>query len=445
MTLHKYDRLVKLKIKILALFILTATIVHGNNMQQKNANQVIDKLDSIILLSSSAKKSIIKIDSVSYLTSKHVEKLENNINEQKVKIEELDYTISNPKSDFYQEYIYPIIISLIAAFIFWMAFSYLPEKKRENQVRNKIDFDIYQIYMKLFHLIDGIFKHSSHSPSYYQKKIKTNTLTKEEIRLGLQNKCLNESYIYYPELIGKLFPIGKNIYDSERKINKLIDRLFDFSIFLKSSEILLFENIRTKLSTYGLENYNKSAFTDINGVRLQPVDPSLNYMRNNLWDIYILFCEVQKLMFKNKFENREIFLFKVQFLFSQHKYNKVLKILKRNKENYKNDVNFIEQYTFRCLYCLKKKKEAFNKIEELFKKDLDLISNRNFIKDYLNDEKITYLLKKYYSEEKRERLSQIIKEEEIKANHFIKQAEWLENFYIQKLEQTKKNAAQHKI
>ena len=149
----------------------------------------------------------------------------------------------------------------------------------------------------MFSIFDIIMKLNTHSPSHYQKDIRGINLKKSDFELGLQNKCLNEHYLFYPELRHALLPIGKSLYERVKKIDATIDRLFNFSYYLKSHEILFLEKIRTKLNTYDLENYNRQAISVIGNQKLYPVNPSLSYMSNNIFELFELFNELQKMVF----------------------------------------------------------------------------------------------------------------------------------------------------
>ncbi|AWY01205.1 hypothetical protein A8139_15475 [Marinomonas primoryensis] len=92
----------------------------------------------------------------------------------------------------------PILLSVVAAIVFWLVFSYLPERKRRKKLRPIVELALFDAYKKLFSLFDLVMRHSSHSPSFFQSKIRAGNLSEEDIQLGLQNKCLNESYLYDP-------------------------------------------------------------------------------------------------------------------------------------------------------------------------------------------------------------------------------------------------------
>ena len=93
-------------------------------------------------------------------------------------------------------FIYPVLLSLISALIFWITFSYYPEKKREKKIRPIVELDLLNIYKSLFSIFDTIMRHQENSPSDYQSVIRSGALSFNDIKLGIQNKCLNSNYLY---------------------------------------------------------------------------------------------------------------------------------------------------------------------------------------------------------------------------------------------------------
>lgn len=241
--------------------------------------------------------------------------LNGKINEQNAKIDRLNARLENkdPKTinEVVSSFTESIILSIIAAIIFWLAFSFFPEKYRRDKIRPKLDLDIYQVYGTLFSIFDLIMRSNDHSPSTFQNKINGNKLNIEDIELGLQNKCLNETYLY-DQNVSKLLITGKNIFEKANKIDEITERLFSFSNYLAAGEILLLEQIRKKLQVYDLKGFSRSAVSVIGNTQYMPVNPSLSYMKNNLFDLDQLFIQLRSIVFKNKHIDRDILLNKIQ-------------------------------------------------------------------------------------------------------------------------------------
>ena len=156
-----------------------------------------------------------------------------------------------------KDFAYAILLNIAAAVIFWFVFAFLPERRRRNKLRPKLEFGIYQVYSILFAQFDTVMRPNAHSPSTFQKKIKGKTLNADDIELGLQNKCLNDSFLYDQNVSRFLMPIGKQMREERSRIDRSIDRTFAFSGYLTTAEILLLERIRGKLEVYDLDRQAK--------------------------------------------------------------------------------------------------------------------------------------------------------------------------------------------
>lgn len=431
--------------KFIFTILLTFFLIHvlsGQDkkiMDKQSRNSVEFRLDSVLGdYKFQHKQSLQVIDSLISDIHETNGLIFKSIELQNAKLEDLEKKITHTDSSAFRDFFYPILLSIIAAIIFWFAFSYYPERSRKKRIRVKLDLEIYQVYTKIFSLFDTVLRKNNHSPSDYQSQIRGGLLNRRDIEIGLQNKCLNETYLYYPEIQNTLLPIGKSLYNSIQKIDRDIDRLFNFSMYLHPDEILLFENIRNKLYTYDLENHERSSISIIGGMQLKPVNPSLSYMANNFNELYELFKQLQKLVFRNKFENRNVFVSKVQYHFYSGQYEETIKVIKNNSHKYSKDENFFDWYVFQSLYKLNKLPESYKLLESLFEKKAHLVSSRSFLKDYLNDKIIQDLLNKYYSVKDLSELDKVIKKEELIEKAFIDSAKSLEEFYAKKIEENSK-------
>lgn len=433
---------------ITALTLLLTLSLFGLGQQSKslvagNANKVSEiKIDSIAnTINSNQVELSNKIDSsfiVISILKEEIRQLKGEIDNQSRQLEMLDNKIGNPSFGVFNEFIYPVLLSIIAAIIFWVAFSYIPEKNRKNKIRSKIELEVYQVYRSLFALFDTVMEANLHSPSNYQQKIRGCSLKPRDIELGLQNKCLNEHFLYDIAVKDKLLPIGKILSGNISKIDQTIDRIFNFSMYLDSDEILLLENIRTKLHVYDLEDYRKEAVSTIGDLKLYPVNPSLSYLKSNLSDIYELFVELQDAVFSNKFENRDIFINKVQHYYYNEQYDMTIKELEKGGKHYPKDKGFLDFYFVLAKYKLNFKNEAYKKVEDIFESKPNLLSIRDFIKEILTDEKIKELLNKYFSESDFKEFHSVIQKEELFKNSFISNAKQLEGYYKLKSVKTRK-------
>ena len=134
--------------------------------------------------------------------------------------------------------------------IFWITFSYIPNRNRRKKLRPVLELDVFQVYNSLFSLFDLIMRHRENSPSNYQNNIRGGLLTQTDIELGLQNKCLNESYLFDTNINKHLMVIGEEIFERSNNIDQLINKILNLSQYATAEEIILLEQIRQKIRKY---------------------------------------------------------------------------------------------------------------------------------------------------------------------------------------------------
>ena len=343
----------------------------------------------------------------------------------KENFEKLNNTSFNINKDF----TYPTILSIVSAVIFWFAFSYIPEKRRASKIRPKLELDMYNVHKDVFWIFDTVMSWSNKSPSMYQGKIKSNRLSLEDIELGLQNKCLNESYLFDKEIRDKLLVVGHLLYKLSSKIEKTVDHIFSFSQYLTADEIILLEKILKKLQTYDLANYNESAISDFNGIALRPVNPSISYMKDNLFELYQLFNELGVIIYNNKYYDWGVAIDKIQYLYSNQEYKRCIKHINKALSSFPLHKDFLGNYTFLCKYMLNKGNISDTVIDDFLNKNSDLISSRSTFKKILTDGKVEKLMAKHYSTEKIKELHNVIHKEDLLLENFNNNASILKDYY----------------
>lgn len=303
----------------------------------------------------------------------------------------------------YQELLLPIFLGYLLSYLFYMITIYLPEKERYNQIRPKIEQQQYYVYTRLFQLVDSLFEQH-----FYQEKIRAGTLSEDDFKLALQNKCLNRTYLY-DEYASWFVLIGEKLKSISKEIENEINKIYVFHDYLFGEEINLLGDIRTKLFTYDFDM--NAVNTIINGEEFRPLCPNIAYMYRNYYEIYKLFLQLQKVVFNNKFENRDLVISKIQYYFYSKQYTQCQVVIKNRTDEYVDDKNFMMCYYIKTLYELNNKMSAFENLEELFKNKLDILSWRDLVKDLINDEEVQILLKKYYSNEEINNMENVIKQE----------------------------------
>ncbi len=332
-------------------------------------------------------------------------------------------------------FIYPVLLSLISALIFWITFSYYPEKKRGKKIRPIVELDFLNIYNSLFSIFDTIMKHQENSPSEYQSVIRSGALSLNDIKLGIQNKCLNSNYLYDENVNPQLIIIGKSIYESSVHIDYLVDKIISFSQYTSAEEILLLEEIRTELRKYdfGDENIEKNPGSSIAGKIYLPTIPIIYYRVKNFYDLYELFLKLQQLVLKkNRRFDRNIFIYKMQYLFHSKSYKKCKKFIDKNKVKFKKEANLFNNYYALCEYNLGNKSRFYSCIDSIYKDRPyrgSLVSSRETLKDFVTDKKVIEILARYHSKEEIEKLEAIVKEDIKRKDTFIKNNRNLSEYF----------------
>jgi hypothetical protein len=347
------------------------------------------------------------------------------------------FKIKKIKYQYIKDFIFPILLSIIAAIIFWCVFSYYPEKARQNKIRPKLDLDMYYVYANLYSIFDLAMQANYNSPSNFQSKIKGKKLKKEDIELGLQNKCLNETYLYDDNVKYQLLVIGKSLFERANKIDLTVERLFSFSNYLTADEIILLETIRKKLQVYELSDYNRSVTSLLRSPLLKPVNPSLSYMSQNLFELYELFIQLQELVFNNKYSNRNISIGRVKYYYETRQFNKCKKEINRVYTKYPKDKNYLDFYLFLSEYMSGSKEKSYKMLDNIFKNNPHLVSSRGFLDDLLQYKKVIVLIEKYYSENEIDELEAVLNREKLSHRRYIGQAKSLRKYYRNKLEEIK--------
>lgn len=296
----------------------------------------------------------------------------------------------------------PILLSVVAAIVFWLAFSYLPEKKRCNKLRPIVELALFDTYKQIFYLFDLVMRHRSHSPSFFQSKIRAGNLSENDIKLGLQNKCLNESYLYDPNVKDALLVVGEEILDRTLDIDELANKVLCFHTYATAEELVLLEKIREKIRVYdfGERHIKRPCGSTINGKMYRPVDPSISYRYKNFFELYQLFCQLQKLVLNHRPLDRDRFLYKMQSLYHSGQYKLCSKLIHSEGSRFEKDSTLYRNYLALSERELGRMKSFYKIIEDTYKSRPyggALVSSRGFFQDLLCDNKLIEILAQFHS------------------------------------------------
>lgn len=201
-----------------------------------------------------------------------------------------------------QEVLIAVITSLVASIIFWFAFNLIPEKRRYNKVRPKVEFDIYEIFTRLGGYIGIALEINEYGGSFSFEPIKTGTASKDDFDFWLQNKCLNASY-QFDEMGKSLLLVGNRLEKSATEICDKIEKCATYYSFMTAEEILLLRKISAKVSVY---SYNMPAETKVGESVFLPVVPNISYMAENFYELSLLYADLQRLVWAYKKIDRSI-------------------------------------------------------------------------------------------------------------------------------------------
>lgn len=320
-----------------------------------------------------------------------------------------------------------IILSLFSATIFWLLFSYLPKIKRLKKIRPKVNQDLETITTNLYATFTTIFKSSRSVNIIYNKKILNGTLTKEDIEIGLLNKCFAIDRLDDFKYKSSMISIGEDLEKFKFLIIKKIDELYFFSEFLSTNEIITLEKIKKILERQNIESpYIKNLFS---------FTPHFN-------ELYQLYLNLNKITFnkKNRYiQTNEFYdftfpLYQIDYYFYNKKDYKNCRKLSKNYIRNFPSTKIFEMRVIMCEYELNRNNKGVELFKSLIKNEKHIIHYSNFINDIQKyDNRILSYLKKTFQQEKFEMLIESIEKNKNKIeqekNSFIKTNEVLKGYF----------------
>lgn len=335
-------------------------------------------------------------------------------------------------------FLYPLGLSLISALLFWLVFSFAPFYTRRSKIRPLVELDIINIRNELFAIFDKIMSHALFSPSHFQLEIRSGLLTKEDIKLGIQNKCLNENYLYDSKVSNDLLVIGRDIFRRAESIDRLVDKVLNFSQFVHADEIILLERIREAAKRYdfGKEAVEKSPATKIGGNTLLPVVPNISYRAENISELYSYYLELQRLTIKHfRYMDRNAAIHNVQYLFGAGKYKECIAYARKSLKYAPDAKILIWNYICMCLYKIGAKESAYRELYYIYKDrpyNGSLVSSRSFLEHLISDIKAMDILLKTHSTSEVEQMKNTLEQERAQRRAFLKQNKLLLDYFENK-------------
>jgi hypothetical protein len=332
-------------------------------------------------------------------------------------------------SGFFYLYLYPIVTSIIAGFIFWLVFSFFPDKKRNRSFSLGIINDLIKLNNMLFHYFDLLMKAHKHSPSIFQKKIHSCSLSEDEINAALQNKILNGTFNYYPELSDRLICIGNELENCRSEIDETIKRLYSFNLYLSASQVQILRNIHEKIFRYSLK---MKTSTTIGNMTYRPVDPSLSYMTKVLLELQEDYSQLRKVIFKNDLVERSFVISKIQRHFYSGEYKKCVAECDKWIKKFPFDSDLQISYKTQSLFSLGNNNLAYAQLELFLSKNSDVLSNRVLYYPLLSDSIAYAIILKKVSQEKIDEMKKVVENENLLGKTFLASNAELKQFYSAK-------------
>lgn len=336
-------------------------------------------------------------------------------------------------SNFNESLLLPILLSFIAAIIFWLAFNYFPRLRKYKKIRPKVEFDIYQILFGLSFYFFELYKVNPWRRVEHQHDIHAGCLTKDEIEIWLQDKCLNDTF-KFDENKDKLISIGNDLENIAKLYSDRLHIVLNFIDYLSVEEILLLQKIEYKLYTY---NYIGNAASIIGEKKYYPMIPNLAYMTENIYELYKLYLSLRKkvLDYKlidkniNKYIVPEFELLKAADFYYRGEYDKCIRCVKKNKHLKDNWLLF--QATLK----LGQKEKGYEILRELLSSsELELVSLRNYLTPFiLEDEYVMDICKEMRNKAELKYCLKVVTEEILLRAFYERRNLELKNYYYTKL------------
>ena len=267
-----------------------------------------------------------------------------------------------------------IITSLIASLVFGFAFNFIPFIYRYLHIRPRVEEELADINFHLFFFIQIPFLQSVHTASDFQHDIENNELHREDFENALYGKCLSKERCK-GEFEHRLLVVGEELEENSKEIDKRIDRIYRYSDYLTTKEILMITEIGKKIHTYDFNEH----VNIVDGVELKAVNPSISYMSGNFYELYILYhafkdmCDSYCFLRRNDYQKYRIAVKGLE--------NKKYIIFFNNwislNETYRTLVGMRQQYLKRNM------KKVEKKLRKFLKLDSDKQVALNLFGDYL--------------------------------------------------------------
>ena len=331
------------------------------------------------------------------------------------------------------EFTVAVITSLVASIVFWLVFDRFPRRVAQRRIQPLVNYDLYQVYSKLFQYLETPFRQFEHSPSQFQTELFTGVLSMNDFKVFLSTKCLSESYQSIDENSGYLFPIGEKLQKITDDIEETINQLYVFNHYLSAEQILICRQILDKLKTYSYDLPSSQYHSD--GSVTHCVNPTANYLAKMFYEVYALFMRLQNYLIDCPqrdsvlCSNYRMLLAssKLSSLYNQGKYKKVCHLTKKTQSP------LSAPFHFRSLYRLGKTALAKEVLIDYLKStSMRLVYMRNAFEDVIKDQSIMSVLVAERSEDEVNEMINCLNRESKNKAEYRSFAELMMEYYQKK-------------
>ena len=325
------------------------------------------------------------------------------------------------KSVFVQgDFIYPIILSIIAAYIFWLINEYEPKRRRTKRIRPIVDLLIKQLLSSTKSHLGTAFELNSFRTTLTHS-ITLSECTQKDFEFALQNKFVNSAdrnraFVLIknnPDLGVRLLDYGQLVVSDINKIQEIISEILIFKEFCSDAEILFLYDLKNTVSTY-LPSLTHELGSAKNPTGFHSVNPSISYVSHSMDAVNTLLNKNSNLLASSEdtdpivtaYKNKDFYL--VSLIYQRIRDQK-------------------RRHRYRLLACLSELNIGFPyEFRRLFREHLEhsksqktaAISIRGFIIPFLNRGDAKKILEQVYGDVLNELLNNIRVEARLYASHY---------------------------
>jgi len=268
-------------------------------------------------------------------------------------------------------FIYPLLLSLLSALIFYYFFSVLPQKRQKRNIKDHVIFLTERILFHVFVMVRD---------SVNSKELDYGNLTEKELNKAMKGVFMDDKLKHFrSNKKGVNMEVGETIVDSVQDIQELSNELFRYLVFLDTSLVkYINEVLRNTINESFVNSYNSTPIFIGNQV-FTSVRRDISIYSSSFYELYELHNKIQGWLFKKHGNHKSVIRKKTTYyMYTKKDYKKGLKFAKalyRFTEHKKNSCIYI----VRCLAGLGKWDNAKKKMEKFIMKK---IINKKEMEDY---------------------------------------------------------------